>query len=224
MLAAFFHGVRLIVGRGLRETAQAIDRFGSDLTRDVAYFERSSRHRTLMPLNEVWPIHGTGFIAPTASLVGDVTLGNDCVVWYGAVLKGDVYGIKIGDSVTIGENSTVRTFPSLPNGIPSGVTIAHNVVIGAQCSMISCVIDSFTRVGAGTTINPGARIERGVVILPGSVITPGAQISAYTVWGGNPAHFIRDVGEEDLAEFARVLAEERNAGESQAAVLKAIGH
>ena len=224
MLASLLKNFRLVLGRSLRETGQALDRVGCKFSRDVGYLERLSRHRTLLPLDEIWPSHGASFISPSASLVGDVQVGNDCIVWYGAMLKGDLFAIRLGDSVVVGENTTIRNYHNMPNGLPHSTTIADNVVIGANSVLASCTIDSYCRVGAGSVICQGARLERGCVVLPGSVVSPGAVVPAYTVYGGNPAHFVRDAGEEDLTEFARLLGEERSAGETQASLLKALGH
>ena len=224
MLASLLKNFRLVFGRSLRETGQALDRLGCKMSRDVGYMERLSRHRTLMPLDDTWPSHGASFIAPSAALVGDVRVGNDCVVWYNAMLKGDLYAIRLGDSVVIGENCSIRNYQNLPNGLPCSTNIADNVVIGANCSLASCTIDSYCRVGPGAVISKGARLERGCVVLPGAVVSPGAVIPAYTVYGGNPAHFIRDATEDDLTEFARLLGEERGAGESQASILQSLGH
>lgn len=224
MLASLLKNFRLILGRSLRETGQALDRVGCRMSRDVGYLERLSRHRTLMPLDEIWPSHGASFIAPSASLVGDVQVGSDCIVWYGAMLKGDQFGIRLGDSVVIGENCSIRNYRNMPNGVPHSTSIADNVVIGANCSLSSCTIDSYSRVGPGAVISQGARLEKGCVVLPGAVVSPGGVVPAYTVYGGNPAQFIRDAGEEDFTEFARLLGEERSAGDTQAALLKALGH
>ena len=87
MIRALGKQLRMILGRALRETGQALDRTGSDFSRDVAYLENYSRHRKLMPIDQLWPSHGKSFIAPNASLNGEVLVGNNCAIWYGAVLK-----------------------------------------------------------------------------------------------------------------------------------------
>ena len=160
MLVALSKKLRSLVGGALRETGQALDRTGSKCIRDVAYLEKYSRHRKLMPLDELWPSHGNSFIAPNASVIGEVLIGNDCAVWYGCVLKGDMNAIRIDDNVYIGENTVLQTNSYLPKGIPNSITIASNVVIEENCTLTSCLIDSNVKIGSSSHVQGGGKIER----------------------------------------------------------------
>ncbi|CAG9332424.1 unnamed protein product [Blepharisma stoltei] len=208
----------------LRDAGQALDRLGSKMTDDVAYLEKYSRHRKLMPIYELWPSYGNSFIAPNASLVGEVLVGNNCAVWYGAVLKGDKFAVRIQDNVFIGENSSITTIYNLPKATPSSVTIASNVVIEEGCSLISCIVDSFSLIGKGSVIQGGARIERGVILRPGTVVGPGNLIPSFTIWEGNPAKYVRDVTEADFKLIEKALQSQAESAKRNFDLLSSLGH
>lgn len=212
------------VGTVCRETGQVLDRVGSRMTDDVAYLERYSRHRKLYPLHEIWPSHGRSFIAPNASLVGEVQVGNNCAIWYGAVLKADKYAIRVHDNVFIGENSAINVTLDNPLGIPNSVTIASNVVIGEGCSLISCIIDSYVVIGKGSSIQTGAKIERGAILLPGTTVSPGFTIPSFSVWQGSPAKYVRDLSEEDFKTIESALSRESDNANRHFELLESLGH
>ena len=214
----------MIIGRALRETGQALDRVGSAMTKDVAYLERYSRHRKLMPLDELWPSHGKSFIAPNASVIGEVLIGNNCAIWYGSVLKGDLSAIRIDDNVYIGENTTLHTVATLPKGIPNSITIANDVVIEEHCSLISCIIDKKVRIGAGSCIQQGARIETYAILLPGSIVSPGSTVPAFSVYGGSPAKYIRDVTPQDIDLTEAAIKTQAEQALRNSELLSSLGH
>jgi gamma-carbonic anhydrase len=214
----------MILGRAIREVGQGLDRVGSRMTHDVAYIEKYSRHRQIMPLDELWPSYGKSFIAPNASVIGEVLIGNNCAIWYGSVLKGDLCAIRIDDNVSIGENTVLQTNFLLPQGIPSSVTIANNVLIEHHSSLCSCVVDKGARVGAGSIVQAGAKLETYSVLLPGSVVGPGATVSAFSVFGGNPAKYVRDVTPDDITENKNALKSALEQAWTSNELLKSLGH
>lgn len=224
MLNSLIKGFRIVLGKAFRESGQALDRVGSRLTNDVAFLERNSRHRRLFSLSHLWPSHGRSFIAPSACLAGQVQVGDNCVVWYGASLRGDSSAIRLQDSVVIGENSSVVNFHSLPGVLPKSTNINSNVLIGEQVTLISCTIDSFVHVGSGSVVQQGAKLERGAVLQPNSVINPGTTVPAYTVWAGNPAQYVRDVNPEDVKKFETALIAQIEQGKANADLLRSLGH
>ena len=157
----------------LRETGQALDRSGSRLTDDLAHLEKYSRHRNIMPIFDSWPSYGNSYIAPNASIIGDVNIGNACSVWYGVIIRGDINAIRIYDHVYIGDNSVLHTTEYLPPGIPNSLNVGNNVYIGAKSTLYSCVVDEMVYLGEGCRILEGAKIERGAYVLDGSIVTPG---------------------------------------------------
>jgi len=214
----------MILGRALRESGQALDRVGCKMTRDVAFRERYSRHRKLFNLDQIHPTHGKSFIAPNSTLIGEVQVGNDCSVLYGAVLRGDLSAIRIDDNVHIGENSVLHTVKWLPHGIPNSLNIAKNVVIGPGCILSSCLVDSDVWIQAGAVVQQGGKVEKGAILLPGAVVGPGNTVQAFTVYGGYPARFVRDVNQQDLLDKELALKEAGEQAQRNHELLKSLGH
>jgi carbonic anhydrase/acetyltransferase-like protein (isoleucine patch superfamily) len=170
-----------------------MDRFGSRMSNDVAYMQELSRHRQVMPLYDVVATIDNAWIAPNASLVGEVIVSKYATVWYNVVIRAELNPVRIGHFSSVGDGTTINTACSLPHGLSASVNIGKNVTIEPNCSIYSCIIDDDVYIGQGTVIMQGARIERGAHILPGSVVPPGRLIPAGQVWGGNPVAFVRDL-------------------------------
>ena len=224
MLFAVTKQLAMIFGAALRETGQALDRAGSKMTRDVAYMEKYSRHRKLMPIDQLWPSHGKSFIAPSSSLIGEVQVGNDSSVWYGVVLRGDQSAIRIDDNVHICENSVIQTIKCLPRGIPNSVNIARDVLIEAGCNVSSALIDSGVWIQAGCVVEQGSKVERGAILLAGTVVPPGHTVPAFTVFAGYPGKFVRDVNEDDLRNKERAFKEVAEQARRNHELLLSLGH
>jgi carbonic anhydrase/acetyltransferase-like protein (isoleucine patch superfamily) len=224
MLLAVSKQLAMIFGRALRESGQALDRVGSRLTRDVAYMEKYSRHRRLMPLDQLWPSYGKSFVAPNATLIGEVRVGNDCSVWYGVVLRGDLSAIRIDDNVHIGENSVIQTVKCLPRGIPNSVNIASDVLIEPGTTIVSSIIDSGVWIQSGAFVQQGAKIEREAILLSGAVVGPGNTVPAFTVYGGYPGKVIREVNEEDLKKKEEAFRSFQQHALRNQELLQSLGH
>lgn len=101
-----------------------MDHHGSRLTKDIAYLEPLSRHRAIMPIYDLIPvIFPNTFIAPNATLVGEVVVGEISCISYGATLKGDNNAVRVGSHTSIGDYSVLETVKGLNTGIPSSVNI-----------------------------------------------------------------------------------------------------
>jgi carbonic anhydrase/acetyltransferase-like protein (isoleucine patch superfamily) len=130
-------------------------------------------------------------------------------------MKGDYQAIRIGDNVSVGEGSVLSPTMNMPMGISNGVNIADNVVVGPNCVLHACTIDSYVRIGSHVTIAPGARIERGAIILDGASVGPNQQVPALTVWGGNPARQLRDATPADFQDLIQgALADQQKQSEA----------
>ena len=115
------------------------------------------------------------FLAPNASIIGEVEMGNGCSIWFGAVLRGDVHYIKIGNNVNIQDNATIHaTYQKSPTTIGNNVSIAHNAVVH------------------GCTIKDNALVGMGAVVLKGTHVESGS------VYAGSPAKKIKELSPELL--------------------------
>ena len=133
------------------------------------------------------------FLAETAQLIGDVKTGDDCSFWYGAVVRGDVHYIRIGNNVNVQDNATIHcTYKKAPVNIGNNVSIAHNAVIHG------CTIRDNVLVGIGAIILDGAEIQSNTIIAPGAVITKGMVVESGSIYAGIPAKKIKDLSPELL--------------------------
>jgi len=141
------------------------------------------------------------FIAPTASVIGDVTNWDMSSVWYKAVVRADsTYGITIGFSSSVGEGSVVNTLPAnseLETGFPPETHIGHYVTVGSGCVLKSCRIDDLVVIGDKCTILEGSLVENHVMLEPGTVVMPYQRIPAGQKWAGNPAKYVADLTPEE---------------------------
>ena len=128
------------------------------------------------------------FLADNATIVGDVTMGDECSVWFNAVLRGDVNTITIGDRVNIQDGTVLHTlYEKSTIEIGNDVSIGHNVTIhGAK-------VHDFALIGMGSTLLDHAEVGEGAIVAAGSVVTGKTKIGPNELWGGVPAHFIKMV-------------------------------
>ncbi len=126
-------------------------------------------------------VHDSAYIAPNAVLAGDVVIGRDSSVWFGAVLRGDEARILVGERSNIQDNATVHCDRGIPAVIGNDVTIGHNAVIH------SCAVGDGTVVGMGAVILTGASIGSCCVIAAGAVVKQGCVIPDGMLAAGIPA-------------------------------------
>jgi carbonic anhydrase/acetyltransferase-like protein (isoleucine patch superfamily) len=145
------------------------------------------------------------FIAPTASVIGDVTNWDQSTVWYKAVVRAD-HSITIGFSSSVGEGSAVLTLPESvteleESGFPPDTYIGHYVTIGAGCVLKSCRIDDIVLIGDKCTILEGSLVENHVILEPGTVVLPYQRIPSGQKWAGNPAQYVADLTPDEKASI-----------------------
>ena len=138
-----------------------MDRFGSRMCNDVAYTADLSRHRKILPLYDQVPEARDAWVAPNATLVGDVFVSKYATIWYGAVIRGELNPVRIGHFSSVGDGTTIHTNHSLDHGIAASVNVGKNVTIGPKCNIHSCIIDDDCVIGHNVIIEQGARLERG---------------------------------------------------------------
>lgn len=148
----------------------------------------------ILPYNGVSPtIDDSAYIAETAVLTGDVTVGADSSIWYGCVLRGDVNSIRIGSGVNIQDGAIVHTARAYACVIEDRVSIGHMALIHA------CTLQEGCFVGMKACIMDGAVVEKGAFVAAGALVTPGKRVSAGELWAGQPARPVRKVSEKDQA-------------------------
>ena len=161
-----------------------------------------TRHRPLMYFNGKMPFKTLDtFVAPNASVIGNVTNWDRSSVWYDAVVRADAtHPIEIGYCSSIGEGTVVTTLSAhdtLKTGFPPDTFIGHYVTVGAGCVLKSCRIDDLVEIGDKCTILEGAIVENNTKLEAGTVVPPYARIPKGQLWGGNPAVYIRDLTAEE---------------------------
>lgn len=140
-----------------------------------------------------FPEAGTYWIAPDATLIGDVRVAAQVSIWFGAVLRGDTEPIVIGEGSNIQENTVIHTDPGCP------VDIGRNCTIGHKAMIHGCTIGDGVLVGMGATILNGARIGAGSLIGAGALVTEGKEIPEGSLVLGMPGKVVGPVGDERRA-------------------------
>jgi carbonic anhydrase/acetyltransferase-like protein (isoleucine patch superfamily) len=157
-----------------------------------------------MPLYDVAPTVDNAWVAPNASLIGEVIVSKYATVWYNVVIRAELNPVRIGHFSSIGDGTSIMTACALPHGLAASVNIGKNVTIEPHCSIYSSIIDDDVFIGTGSVVMQGARIERGAHILAGSVVPPGSLIPAGQVWGGSPIAFVRNLTQdEQVTNYAK---------------------
>lgn len=131
------------------------------------------------------------FVAPTATVVGDVTLGAGASVWYGAVLRGDVERIAVGAHSNVQDNCTLHADPGFPVGVGERVSIGHNAVVHGATVGDDCLI------GMGATVLNGAVIGAGSLVAAQALVPQGMQVPPGSLVAGVPAKVRRELTEEE---------------------------
>lgn len=141
------------------------------------------------------------FLADNATIIGDVVIGNNCSIWFGTVLRGDVNSIRIGNGTNIQDGSVLHTlYQKSTIEIGNNVSVGHNVVIhGAK------VCDG-ALLGMGSVILDNAVIGEGAIIAAGSVVLSNTQVEPGSIYAGTPAKFVKKVDPEQAKEINQKIA------------------
>lgn len=156
----------------------------------------------IKPVRGFTPVIGNGcFLADNATIIGDVTIGDECSIWFNTVIRGDVNTINIGNRVNIQDGSVLHTlYQKSTINIGNDVSVGHNVTIhGAK-------VNDFALIGMGSVILDDAEIGEGAIIAAGSVVLSKTKVGANELWGGTPAKFIKMVDPFQSREINRKIA------------------
>ncbi|KAI3665448.1 hypothetical protein L6452_44075 [Arctium lappa] len=189
-----------VVGSWIRVAGQTVDRVGFSLQGSHLFQEQVSRHQTLMNLFDKDPVvDKDAFVAPGASVIGDVQVGRGSSIWYGCVLRGDVNSISVGSGTNIQDNALVHVAKSNISGNVLPTTIGNNVTVGHGAVIHACTIEDEAFVGMGATLLDGSHVEKNAMVAAGALVRQNTRIPFGEVWGGNPAKFMRKLTEEEIA-------------------------
>ncbi len=149
----------------------------------------------ILPYKGIMPkIHVSAFIAPSASIIGDVEIGEGSNIWYNCVLRGDVNDIKIGARTNIQDGTVIHVTTDF-----SGTFVGDDVTVGHSAILHACRIENFGFVGMGSLVMDGAVVESFAMLAAGSLLSPGKRVPKGQLWAGRPAKYMRDLTEEDMA-------------------------
>ena len=131
------------------------------------------------------------FLADNAVVVGEVTMGENCSVWFNAVVRGDVHSITIGNNTNVQDGAIIHcTYLKAKTVIGNNVSIAHNAIIHG------CTVEDNVLIGMGAIVMDDAVIGKGSVIAAGAVVLPKTIVEPGSIYGGMPAKRLKAVGEE----------------------------
>lgn len=131
------------------------------------------------------------FVAENATIVGEVTMGTECSVWFNAVIRGDVHFIKMGNKVNVQDGAVIHaTYQKSPTTIGNNVSIGHNAIVHG------CTIHDNVLVGMGSIIMDDCIIESNTIIAAGAVVTKNTHVKSGSIYAGIPAKKVKDISPE----------------------------
>ena len=157
----------------------------------------------ILPVKGVVPKFGNNcFIAPNATIVGDVEMGNDCSVWFNAVLRGDVNIIRMGNKVNVQDGAVIHcTYLKAATHIGNNVSIGHNAIVHG------CVIKDNVLIGMGAIIMDNVTVESNSIIAAGAVVLENTIVEPGCIYAGVPAKKVKDISEEMINGEIKRIAE-----------------
>lgn len=148
----------------------------------------------ILPVKGISPqIPESCFIAPNATIVGDVIMGEDCSIWFNAVVRGDVNIIRIGNKVNIQDGACLHcTYQKTKTIIGNNVSIGHNALVHG------CTVADNVLIGMGAIVMDNVSIGANSIIAAGTVVLEGTEVPAGTIFAGIPAKKVKDISQELL--------------------------
>lgn len=191
-------GTRVVIAASntARKLGQALDGLGKSME-VCKYSDRLVPSTRFVAVDGVSPTVSplTAFVAPSASVIGDVTLGQNSSVWYGATVRGDVHSIVIGENTSVGDRAVIHV-AKIQGDFPS--VIGDNVTVGPGAIVHAATLKDNSTVGPSAQVLDGAVVEKNAIVGPGSVVTPGTVVKEGEYWLGSPAKMVRKVTAEEL--------------------------
>lgn len=148
----------------------------------------------ILPVNGISPeIPEDCFVAPNATVVGDVKMGKECSIWFNAVVRGDVNSIQMGNRVNVQDGACIHcTYKKTKTIIGNNVSIGHNAIVHG------CKVEDNVLIGMGAIVMDDATIGQNSIIAAGAVVLEGTEVPPGTIFAGVPAKKIKDISPELL--------------------------
>lgn len=146
----------------------------------------------ILPVEGVFPEMGKNcFIAPNATIVGDVVMGDDCSIWFNAVIRGDVNSIRLGNKVNVQDGAVIHcTFKRSKAIIGNNVSIGHNAIVHG------CTVHDNVLIGMGAIVMDNAVVHSNTIIAAGAVVLEGTICQTGSIYAGVPAKKVKEIPEE----------------------------
>ena len=155
----------------------------------------------LLPYRGVHPrIDPEAFVAPTATVIGDVVVGPQANIWFGCIVRGDVHEIRIGARTNIQDGTVIHATKH-----ENGTYIGADVSVGHLALLHGCTLEDGAFVGMNAVVMDGAVVEGGAMVAAGALVTPGKRVARGEIWAGRPAQYWRPLAEKELAVLARTV-------------------
>jgi len=156
--------------------------------------------KSIKGISPVWGDNCT--IVENATIIGDVTMGNDCSVWFNAVVRGDVHFIKIGNKVNIQDGAIIHcTYKKY------GTTIGNSVSIGHNAMVHGCTIHDNVLIGMGSIVMDNCVVHSNSIVAAGAVVLENTVIESGCIYAGVPAKKVKDLNEEQSARLIKGIAD-----------------
>ena len=147
---------------------------------------------TILPVHDKHPQFGENcFVAPNATIVGDVVMGNECSIWFNAVVRGDVHYIRMGNRVNVQDGAVIHcTYQKNPTNIGNNVSIGHNAIVHG------CTVRDNVLIGMGAIIMDRCEVQSNSIIAAGAIVLEGTIIEEGSIYAGVPAKKVKDISKE----------------------------
>jgi carbonic anhydrase/acetyltransferase-like protein (isoleucine patch superfamily) len=153
----------------------------------------------ILPVKDIYPQIGEGcFIAQNATLVGDVILGQECSVWFNAVIRGDVNFIRIGNKTNIQDGAVIHcTYQK------AGTTIGNNVSIGHKALVHGCTVEDNVLIGMGAIVMDQAVVQTNCLVAAGAIVLENTICESGFIYAGIPAKKVKALSQEQIAGMGK---------------------
>lgn len=161
--------------------------------KDCDCLKRNRMHKPFTKFLRTQPKVGAAFVAPTAIVIGDVTVGAESSLWYGVVVRGDINRIRIGARTNIQDGTIVHV-----SSTGQGTSIGDDVTVGHMVVLHDCTLQDKSFVGIKACVMDGATVESGAMVAAAALVTPGKVVRSGELWAGVPAQPVRQLKQEEI--------------------------